>query len=50
MLLLLGRRTKGYSACCFHPFLQDCEEGFFDVKGQPIKAGQITEPNGTYQE
>ena len=43
--LLLGRRTKGNLASCFHPFLQVFERGFlqeisyFDGKEWPIKAG-----------
>ena len=43
--LLLGRRTKGNLAWCFHSFLQVFERGFlqkishFDGKKWSIKAG-----------
>ena len=54
-LLLLGRRTKGNLAWCFHSFLQVFQRGFlekrsyFDEKEWAIKAGLITEPNLTYR-
>ena len=43
--LMLGRRTMGNLASCFHSFLQVFERGFllkisyFDGKEWPIKAG-----------
>ena len=53
--LLLGNRTKGNLALCFHSFSQVFGRGFlqnisdFEGKELPIKAGYITEPNLTYQ-
>ena len=53
--LVLGRRTKGNVAWCFHSLLQVFERGFlqkishFDEKEWPIKAMSITEPYRTYQ-
>ena len=53
--LLLEGRTKGNFACCFCSFLQVFERGFqqkisiFDGKERLIKAGEVTEPNLTYQ-
>ena len=54
--LLIGRRTKGYFASCFHSFWQVFEEGYlqkishFNRKEWPIKARYIIEPNLTYWE
>ena len=51
--LLLGRRTKGKLALCFHSFLQVFERvllqkiSYFDGKESPIKAGKVAEPNLT---
>ena len=45
--LLLGRRTKGNFACCFHSFLQVFERGFlqkisyFDWKEDRFKPGKL---------